>query len=409
MAKKSLILKAPKPIQVVMVYIVIDGIYGTAYFDDFELIESKELPLSLLVSSSHLLSDGKSIEKHWCVSASVCDTDNGPFHVINHFLSAQAVPDESDITLVTQLSADRLQRIQQIARVWKGPISAAVYAGKNNFEATRLMLSIWKKSKLVRTHVDLHLVTRDAYMDTTPYPINMLRNVAWKHSRTDQLFLLDVDFVLNPGMREYVKGIFPKLRRIKGLERSAYIVPAFGSAGVKKWPKNRQDLRRLINLGIVKPVHAAKLEAAHGATNYERWYKTKNPFQVLYELFFEPYVVVSKDMPMYDQRFSGYGHDKSSHIYELYARGYNFIVLPEAFVIHIEHGVPHWRNTANKTRIWVNWYAFALQKEEQFRDVGAKAYFSGSWQKKLTKAELPPETTRFKLCFPRAIWKSRGN
>ena len=33
---------------------------------------------------------------------------------------------------------------------------------------------------------------------------------------------------------------------------------------------------------------AAKLEAAHGATNYERWYKTKNPFQVLYELFFEP-------------------------------------------------------------------------------------------------------------------------
>ena len=101
MAKKSLILKAPKPIQVVMVYIVIDGIYGTAYFDDFELIESKELPLSLLVSSSHLLSDGKSIEKHWCVSASVCDTDNGPFHVINHFLSAEAVPDESDITLVT--------------------------------------------------------------------------------------------------------------------------------------------------------------------------------------------------------------------------------------------------------------------------------------------------------------------
>ena len=54
---------------------------------------------------------------------------------------------------------------------------------------------------------------------------------------------------------------------------------------------------------------------------------------MLYELFFEPYVVVSKDMPMYDQRFSGYGHDKSSHIYELYARGYNF-VLPEAFVIH---------------------------------------------------------------------------
>ncbi len=211
--QKSIVLKASKPIHVVMVYIILDGVYGTAYFDDFELIESKELPLSLLVSSSKVLGDAGSTEKHWCVSASVCDTDNGPFHVINNFLTAETNPDESDITLVTQLSADRLQRIQQIARVWKGPISAAVYSGKNNFEATRLMLSIWKKSKLVRTHVDLHLVTRDSYMDTTPYPINMLRNIAWKHSRTDQLFLLDVDFLPNPGMREYVQDIFPKLRK----------------------------------------------------------------------------------------------------------------------------------------------------------------------------------------------------
>ena len=73
MAKKIFDIEGPKTYRVVMVYIVIDGIYGTAYFDDFELIESKELPLSLLVSSSHLC-DGKSIEKHWCVSASVCDT-----------------------------------------------------------------------------------------------------------------------------------------------------------------------------------------------------------------------------------------------------------------------------------------------------------------------------------------------
>ena len=101
-------------------------------------------------------------------------------------------------------------------------------------------------------------------------------------------------------------------------------------------------------------------------------------------------MIVSKDMPMYDQRFSGYG-GTNRLIYTNYTLVGITYCFTEAFVIHIEHGVPHWRNTANKTRIWVNWYAFALQKEEQFRDVGAKAYFSGSWQKKLTKAELPPE------------------
>ena len=86
-------------------------------------------------------------------------------------------------------------------------------------------------------------------------------------------------------MREYVKDLFPKLRNIKGLEKAAYVVPAFGASMIKKWPVDRPDLVRLINLKVVKPVHAAKLEAAHGATNYPRWYKTKNPFQILYELF----------------------------------------------------------------------------------------------------------------------------
>ena len=58
-------------------------------------------------------------------------------------------------------------------------------------------------------------------------------------------------------MREYVKGIFPATQNQR-----------FGTIRlrcsriwkrVKKWPKNRRDLRRLINLDS-KPVHAAKLK-----------------------------------------------------------------------------------------------------------------------------------------------------
>ena len=254
--ERGIILPALKPIHVVMVYIVLENVYGYAFFDDFRLTESKQMPLSLLISSSNIFENS---QPHWCVSSKVCDTDNGPFHVINNFLAATKNPEKSDITLVTQLSADRLQRIQQIARVWKGPISAAVYATKkNNYLATSLILSLWKASELVRSHVDIHLVTRDAYMVDAPYPINMLRNVAWEHARTDQLFLLDVDFIPNPGMREYVKDLFPKLRKIKGLEKAAYVVPAFGATKIKKWPVDREDLVRLINLKVVKPVHAAE-------------------------------------------------------------------------------------------------------------------------------------------------------
>lgn len=52
---------------------------------------------------------------------------------------------------------------------------------------------------------------------------------------------------------------------------------------------------------------------------------------------FEPYIVVSKEVIDYDVRFVGFGWNKVSHIMELYASDYHFVVLPNAFLIHMPH------------------------------------------------------------------------
>lgn len=52
---------------------------------------------------------------------------------------------------------------------------------------------------------------------------------------------------------------------------------------------------------------------------------------------FEPYVVVRKDVPEYDSRFMGFGWNKVSHIMELEANGYEFVVLPNTFIVHKPH------------------------------------------------------------------------
>ncbi len=44
--------------------------------------------------------------------------------------------------------------------------------------------------------------------------------------------------------------------------------------------------------------------------------------QVTWEPDFEPYVVVPKNIPEYDERFVGFGWNKVSHILELDAQGY---------------------------------------------------------------------------------------
>lgn len=52
---------------------------------------------------------------------------------------------------------------------------------------------------------------------------------------------------------------------------------------------------------------------------------------------FEPYIVVNRNIPEYDTRFVGFGWNKVSHIMELEAIGYEFVVLPQAFIVHMPH------------------------------------------------------------------------
>ena len=44
--------------------------------------------------------------------------------------------------------------------------------------------------------------------------------------------------------------------------------------------------------------------------------------QINYQMYFEPYVIIAKDMaPRYDEGFVGYHFNKNSYFVELYAAG----------------------------------------------------------------------------------------
>ena len=53
---------------------------------------------------------------------------------------------------------------------------------------------------------------------------------------------------------------------------------------------------------------------------------------------FEPYIIVArKNLPLYDERFRGWFNDKSTQLYDLYAHGYEYVVHPTAFNVHVPH------------------------------------------------------------------------
>ncbi|MCL4113662.1 UNVERIFIED_CONTAM: hypothetical protein GTU68_067369 [Idotea baltica] len=77
--------------------------------------------------------------------------------------------------------------------------------------------------------------------------------------------------------------------------------------------------------------------AGHAPTNFAKWRTATTPYTVEWKQDFEPYIVVKKDVPAYDTRFVGFGWNKMSHIMELHVIGYEFVVLPNAFIVHMPH------------------------------------------------------------------------
>lgn len=67
----------------------------------------------------------------------------------------------------------------------------------------------------------------------------------------------------------------------------------------------------------------------HAPTDYAKWRTATVPYRVAWQPDFEPYVVVRRDCPKYDQRFVGFGWNKVSHIMELDAQvGEGLLLAP---------------------------------------------------------------------------------
>ncbi|XP_013774124.1 LARGE xylosyl- and glucuronyltransferase 1-like [Limulus polyphemus] len=240
-------------------------------------------------------------------------------------------PEGNDVTLVAQLSMDRLQMVEALCKHWDGPISLALYMSDSEVQQ---FLSYTLSSEILqsRKNVGYHIVYREGPF----YPVNLLRNVALQQVTTPFLFLTDIDFLPMYGLYDYLKKSVSAL----GLESSkkALVVPAFETQRYRlSFPKSKAELLSMLDMGTLFTFRYHVWTRGHSPTNYAKWRTATTPYRVLWEPDFEPYIVVRRDIPEYDRRFVGFGWNKVSHIMELYAQGFEFIVLPNAFIVHMPH------------------------------------------------------------------------
>lgn len=247
------------------------------------------------------------------------------------FLNFNYEPTFDDVMLVAQLSVDRLQMLEMLCQYWEGPISLALYI--SDAEAQQLLSYISNSNTLsTRTNIGYHVV----YKEGTGYPINVLRNVALEQVVTPYVFLSDIDFLPMPGMYSYLKKQVIKFE-IK-LTDKALVIPAFETERYRtSIPQKKSEILSMLDMGTLFTFRYHVWPKGHSPTNYAKWRVATTPYKVTWQPDYEPYVVVKKDIPLYDTRFVGFGWNKVSHIMELFAQGYSFYVLPNAFIIHMPH------------------------------------------------------------------------
>ncbi|CAJ0575796.1 unnamed protein product, partial [Mesorhabditis spiculigera] len=224
---------------------------------------------------------------------------------------------------------ERFQFFERLAESWQGPISAAVYG--SDAELFQLM-EFWKSSKLGKTrkNIGLHGVFKKGPF----YPINYLRNVAINATRSEFIFLLDVDFLPSRGLEGALLSSTDEFAA-----NSVLVVPAFemNRTGTSEL-LDKEELLKEWDLGNVQRFRSDVWPQGHAPTNYSRWRESGAQYATSWAQDYEPYFMIRKsDCPLYDRRFVGFGWNKVAHAMQLNRLGFKFNVHPSGFILHQPH------------------------------------------------------------------------
>ncbi|GMH44371.1 hypothetical protein BSKO_12305 [Bryopsis sp. KO-2023] len=285
---------------------------------------------------------------------------------------------QEDVTVAVQLSMDRLSHLERLGNSWQGPVSASVYIphprtstkGKaliselsdfhESVDAKGIfsldlgvvfaLEGIEKMNPAMSDFVEFNKVSV-AELYRYMYPVNVGRNVALAQVQTDLTLLLDVDFVVSRharnaalGANPYWSNVMCEIRRRLPLNRGMFAVfPAFESGKGRAPPTDKNSLIANYRQGFVRRMSGNLI--THCPTDYQYWMRSDHDYVIQYGNFFEPYgIAATEAIPWFPEDFKGYHLNKIMIYFAMAAKGWDFVVLPDHFVVHVWHPPSQSRN-----------------------------------------------------------------
>ena len=233
-----------------------------------------------------------------------------------------------DVTVLTQLSSDRIHSLKSLILSWDGPVSATVYT--EDWLEIVAQLMQWIQG-LNRENIQIHMVI--PYGDY--YPVNYLRNVAQSNALTQFVFMVDVDFVTMSNMYFNLKNHLKTTFYDRDHGNKVLVMPTFAFSGNVTIPQSKDDIKKQWKKHVKLFRYDYSLK--RGAL-YNRWIKSRTDIQLPYEKNAECFYVIEKSRsPDYDEMLLQRWQDKVAHVYLLHAKGFRFWIYSQGFILHLPH------------------------------------------------------------------------
>lgn len=278
-------------------------------------------------------------------------------------LKAEVRPKYKQLTIAVPCTPERVLRLEAMSRLYAGgPVVAAVLVESE--EEVRLFTEIWNRRYWLRQHVDVRFVYMSPEAKAkTSLPINALRNVAVSLARTEFVVMLDVD--MTPATDAFACFRNPDALYLDNLlpedEKTLLMLPVFVS---NEGERSARDKNELLNqLGMRKGT--SYCINSQKPIKIWKWYTEAEPYDVRFAAGFEPYGIGrTGSYPRFDERFVGYGFNKIAWVYGAERAGYKLLVLPDAFVTHLNHVENDWVQSINVPQYlntWRRYFSYVAQ------------------------------------------------
>lgn len=217
-----------------------------------------------------------------------------------------------------------------------------------------------------------NLISIKTVHETGSYPVNKLRNLAFSGVNTSHAVYVDADFLVSTDLYQ---SLLDK-RQALDSPKTALVLPAFelrklcdpSDYSCRRMhaalaPDTKDEMLNLFSFPetifpAISQFDSKGNIAGHGSTLYNEWCSQDGDELLSIDCFtskrYEPYLVVQycRELPPFQESFTGYGQNKLTWTWQLRHAGYSFLQIGDGFLVHFPHPKSHsfkmWKKTMNQ-------------------------------------------------------------